>query len=98
MSTNFEESFAKLINKKVEINEIVHLKSEDFALNLEQIVKVIKEKSPNYVIHFKYEKARGDGKETLFQPLGRYLLNAKKNGRIRSCVPSPEGDGFFVVI
>lgn len=40
----------------------------------------------------------GDGRETLFQPVGRALLDARRNGLILRLTPLPDHDGlgFFV--
>lgn len=48
----------------------------------------------SYVLRF--DAARGDGVETLFQPLGRLLLQARRDGRLQSCLPLPDGAGYFI--
>lgn len=45
----------------------------------------------------RFDAARGDGAETLFQPLGRRLLQARRDGVLIRCLPLPEGDAYFVV-
>jgi hypothetical protein len=44
------------------------------------------------------ESAKAGGGETLFQPVGRYLLNAKRAGKIFAVAPlaDPPGGGFAV--
>ena len=46
----------------------------------------------------RFDAARGDGRETLFLPLGRLLLEARRTGRISRCLPFPEGDGYYVEV
>ena len=46
----------------------------------------------------RFDPARGDGRETLFLPLGRRLLAARKAGQLRSCLPTPQGDGYVIVL
>jgi len=44
----------------------------------------------------RFAPARGDGRLTLFQPIGRYLLQARQQGHIARCLPLPDGSGFYV--
>lgn len=44
----------------------------------------------------RFAPARGDGKLTLFQPVGRLLLEMRKAGRITRCLPLPDGTGFYI--
>jgi len=43
-----------------------------------------------------FDPARGDGTETLFQPLGRLLLQARREQRLQSCLPLADGAGYFI--
>tara|TARA_Y100001935_G_scaffold239252_1_gene226748 strand:+ start:2609 stop:2926 length:318 start_codon:yes stop_codon:yes gene_type:complete len=98
MPTDLNDSFSRMINQKIKIDEVFNFQSENIHSSLEEVDKFIRNKAPNVAIHFKYDKAKGDGKETPFQPLGRLLLSAKKRGIIKKCIPSSDGDGFFVLI
>lgn len=51
--------------------------------------------SDSYLIRF--EPAGGDGRETLFLPLGRRLLEARRAGRLSRCLPAADGAGYFIV-
>jgi len=46
----------------------------------------------------RFAPSKGDGKETLFQPLGRLLLAARKNGVLSRCLPISDGAGYFIAI
>ncbi|WP_078120168.1 hypothetical protein [Thiosocius teredinicola] len=48
----------------------------------------------SYLITF--DGARDDGRETLFLPLGRRLLQARRDGRISRCLPASDGTGYFI--
>jgi hypothetical protein len=37
----------------------------------------------------------GDGSETLFLPVGRHLLAARRAGRVSRCLPLPDGNGYY---
>ena len=43
----------------------------------------------SYLIRF--DAAADDGRETLFQPLGRLLLEARRSGRLTRCLPNADG-------
>ncbi|MDJ0739584.1 MAG: hypothetical protein QNJ91_07690 [Gammaproteobacteria bacterium] len=44
----------------------------------------------------RFDAAADDGRETLFLPLGRRLLEARRAGRIASCLPASDGAGYYV--
>jgi len=44
----------------------------------------------------RFDPARDDGRETLFQPLGRRLLQARRAGRLNRCLPASDGAAYFI--
>ena len=44
----------------------------------------------------RFDPAADDGRETLFQPLGRRLLEARRSGRLTRCLPSADGAAYFI--
>lgn len=48
-------------------------------------------------VHIRFDPPAGDGSETLFQPVGRRLLQARRNGLLKSCLPVSDGAGYFIV-
>ena len=50
---------------------------------------------PRSVI-IRLDPARAGGGETLFQPVGRLLLDLMKQGCVSRCRPLPSADGFFI--
>ena len=50
---------------------------------------------PNSAL-IRFSAATNDGRETLFLPLGRRLLEARRAGLLQSCLPTAEGDAYFV--
>lgn len=44
----------------------------------------------------RFDPASGDGRETLFLPLGRRLLAARRDGLLKRCLPVQSGDAYFV--
>lgn len=45
----------------------------------------------------RFDPPSGDGRETLFLPVGRRLLAARRAGRLASCLPLSDGAGYFIV-
>lgn len=45
----------------------------------------------------RFDPARDDGRETLFLPIGRRLLQARREGRLASCLPAADGAGYVIV-
>lgn len=50
----------------------------------------------SYLIRF--DPAGNDGRETLFLPIGRRLLQARREGRLNRCLPAADGAGYFIVL
>lgn len=48
----------------------------------------------SYLIRF--DPAGDDGRETLFLPLGRRLLQARRDGSISRCLPGSDGASYFI--
>lgn len=48
----------------------------------------------SYLIRF--DAAAEDGRETLFLPLGRRLLQARRDGQLARCLPAADGAGYFI--
>ena len=51
---------------------------------------------PGHVYALQFAPPKGDGTETLFQPLGRFLLQARREGRLSRCLPTSEGNGYII--
>jgi len=44
----------------------------------------------------RFDPPRNDGRETLFLPLGRRLLQARREGRLARCLPAADGAAYFI--
>ena len=44
----------------------------------------------------RFDAASNDGRETLFIPLGRRLLQARREGILSRCLPLADGAGYFI--
>ncbi len=69
-------------------------KSADEALQaIEQLLRTANP-ADSYLVRF--DPPSNDGRETLFLPLGRRLLQARRDGHIQRCLPSADGAAYFV--
>lgn len=63
-----------------------------------QAVEALLDAAPagvSYLIQF--DPPADDGRETLFGPLGRRLLAARREGALRRCLPAADGAAYFIV-
>jgi hypothetical protein len=60
------------------------------------VEQVLHDPSPagSYLIRF--DPAGDDGHETLFLPLGRRLLQARRDGLLQRCLPASDGAAYFI--
>ena len=80
------------------IDEIVELGAIDTAGALARVEKLIAEAPPGRCYRLNFPPPEGDGRETLFLPLGRHLLEARRAARLSSCLPTADGCGFVIRI
>jgi len=80
------------------IDEHIELGELDAAAAVAQVEKLIVEAPPGRCFQLNFPAAEGDGRETLFLPLGRYLLQARRAARLASCLPTADGRGFVIRI
>lgn len=81
-----------------ELDRIIDLQSEDPATALSQVDDLIRQAAPGERLLLRFPPPTGDGRETLFQPLGRHLLKARREGRLARCLPAANGAGYIVVL
>lgn len=63
---------------------------------LPRVQRLIDEAPAGYRYCLRFAPPAGDGSETLFQPLGRFLLEQRRKGRLARCLPMSDGAGYFV--
>lgn len=68
--------------------------TEDQALSKVEALLNDGDQSQTWLITF--DPPSADGRETLFLPLGRRLLSARRAGKLRSCLPSADGRGYVI--
>lgn len=65
---------------------------------LQELAEQIEQAPHGQTLCVTFEAAKGDGTETLFQPLGRYLLELRRNGKLSSYLPLKNGSGFIFTL
>lgn len=64
---------------------------------MQRVEALLQEQAPPARVLIRFDPATGDGRETLFLPLGRRLLAARKAGQLHSCLPTASADGYVIV-
>ncbi len=63
---------------------------------MQQVEQLLMATQPPRSVLIRFNAAANDGKETLFLPLGRRLLEARRAGLLQSCLPTAEGNAYVV--
>ena len=63
---------------------------------MQAVEKLLSEPASSKSFLIRFDAATDDGRETLFQPLGRRLLQARREGRLDRCLPASDGAGYFI--
>lgn len=63
---------------------------------MQQVERLLMASQPPHSVLIRFNAAANDGKETLFLPLGRRLLEARRAGLLQTCLPTAEGNAYFV--
>ena len=80
------------------IDETIELGDADPQLALARVRQLLAEAPTGRCYQLTFDPARGDGAETLFLPLGRYLLDARREGLLTRCLPIGDGSGFVITV
>lgn len=65
---------------------------------MQRVEQRIKSMQPGETCFVQFDPASNDGRETLFLPLGRRLLEARRAGTLSRCLPAPDGAGYFIAV
>ncbi len=79
-------------------DEVIDLTGLAHADALSQVDELLNAAPAGRSYLLRFSPARGDGRETLFQPLGRKLLSARRTGRLASCLPASDAAGYLIVM
>ena len=85
----------KLAFNTRDADETIDLSGLDADAALARVETLIDQAVPGRRYLLRFDPARGDGRETLFQPIGRRLLEARRAGHLSSCLPASDGAGYL---
>jgi len=80
------------------IDQVIELGDASAQQALDEVEQLLKNGSPGLCLCLRFPPAKGDGKQTLFQPLGHHLLQARREGRLERCLPASDGCGYVITI
>lgn len=75
---------------------VLDLRGCEIAEALRAIEDLLQRRGPAESYLVRFDPATGDGRETPFLPLGRRLLQARRDGVLMRCLPSADGAGYFI--
>ncbi len=93
-----ENPLANLAFDPGTIDRTIHLDGSNETAALARVERLIAKAPPGQCLLLRFPPAAGDGRETLFQPLGRFLLKARRAGRIARCLPVADGAGYVITL
>lgn len=70
--------------------------ADDMAM--QQVERLITDGGDEQTWLIRFDPATDDGRETLFLPLGRRLLAARRAGLISRCMPASDGTAYFIAL
>jgi hypothetical protein len=74
----------------------IDLRGLDSTAALQRIEALLQQPRSHDRFLVRFDPPARNGRETLFLPLGRRLLEARRAGLLRRCLPSPDGCGYFI--
>lgn len=76
----------------------INLGALDVEAALDQVKAALKDHQAGETLCFCFDGPKGDGRPTLFQPLGRFLLDARRTQQLSRCLPLTAGNGYVVTL
>ena len=91
-----ENPLAKIAFKAGDADALLDLQGIPAAEAMQAVEKLLREPASAKSFLIRFDAAADDGRETLFQPLGRRLLQARRDGCLSRCLPATDGAGYFI--
>ena len=95
-----ENPLAKLAGNMVSADHELDLRGLDERQALARIDDLLSNAEPRHGATYclRFDPADGGGSETLFLPVGRRLLEARRAGQLLRCLPLESGDGYLIAL
>ena len=91
-----ENPLQKLVFQPADAEARLDLRGMPEDLAMLQVERLINDGSDKKTWLIQFDPAADDGRETLFLPLGRRLLEARRTGLIARCLPASDGAAYFI--
>ena len=91
-----ENPLGKLAFQAGDADALIDLRGMDPDRAMQAVEQLLGEPVPAKSFLIQFDAARGDGRETLFQPLGRRLLQARREGVLNRCLPAADATAYFI--
>ena len=91
-----ENPLKKLAFQAGDADALLDLRGMDTEMAVQKVEKLLSGPIPGKSFLIQFDPAAGDGRETLFQPLGRRLLQARRDGVLSRCLPAADATAYFI--
>jgi hypothetical protein len=93
----FEENpLTKLAGLESEAGAELDLRGLDRSRAIAKVEALLSGTRVGQTYHIRFDAADGERGETLFLPIGRRLLEARRAGQLTRCLPLRTGDGYYI--
>lgn len=86
----------KLVFQSDDADAELDLQGLEVSEALQRVEDLLNTRNSAHSFLIRFDAARADGRETLFQPLGRRLLQARRDGILSRCLPVADGAAYFI--
>ena len=93
-----ENPLQKLVIQPDDAESTLDLRGMASDLAMRQVERLINDGSDKKTWLIQFDPAADNGRETLFLPLGRRLLEARRAGLITRCLPASDGAAYFIAL
>lgn len=93
-----ENPLHKLVFQAEDAESTLDLRGMTSELAMQQVERLIADGGNKKTWLIRFDPATDDGRETLFLPLGRRLLEARRAGLIARCLPASDGAAYFIAL
>jgi len=91
-----ENPLAKIAFQASDADALLDLQGMPAEQAMQAVEKLLREPASAKTFLIRFDAAADDGRETLFQPLGKRLLQARREGQLSRCLPTSDGTSYFI--
>jgi hypothetical protein len=91
-----ENPLLKLALQAGDAEVVLDLRGMSEEQAIQAVEELLEHPAPSRDYRIRFDPPANDGRETLFLPVGRRLLQARRDGRLVRFLPYPDGAGYFI--